>query len=257
MLPKGLGLLTQNKKEEMPMKRMNNKGAITIGISLVVAAAVIIGVSVFVYSTFYNIDKVQQIVTPQVIVTPPSDTVQHPDFDIVPTAQTTGYNPFNALNSEKTRFTVPAWSNQTGHTIVEIDNSTWEDPRMEFVVTPIPFGGADADDLATIYFEVSNYDARIETSSDTYRLLVKDGGNYQVNWSDAGTGTPDLYIEGTSTMLMTGTVTLYLDFDVTGSSFSRMDDNDGIDMTITFHNADWTWSETYTVTFVSQFSWGA
>jgi hypothetical protein len=220
-----------------------------------VIALIVCGFGIYAYDTMVGFDTpADDVPDTQTIVVDTSTDVLYPEFDITPSAVTSGYNAFCTLNSDETLFTVPGWSNQTGHTIYEIDNSTWVDPRIQFICVPVPPAGSDADTLATIYFEVSNYDAYVDADTDNYRFMTKSSGKYQVNWSD---GTNDWYVSGSDTMLMTGTTTLTLDFDVNQASFSRMDDNDATVMTITLHNEDWSWSETFDVSFVSQYSWGA
>lgn len=187
-----------------------------------------------------------------VIVQQPTTTyADEPKFDITPSTVTSGgYNPFTSLNTGKTIFTIPAWANTTGHTIVEIDNTTWEDPRAQFVVIPIPPSGSDADQLATIWFDVSNYDAQIDAdTAATQRLIRKVSGEYQCIWTE---GSNTWYIDGSKTMLMTGNATLTLDFDINQGGMAYMEANDPISLTVTFRNNDWTWSKSYSANFVVQ-----
>jgi hypothetical protein len=181
-----------------------------------------------------------------------ADTTQYPSFDITPSAVTTSgtYNEDTTLNTAKTMFTIPARANTTANTIIHLDNATaWADPRLQFIVVPVPWAGATADHLATIFFDVSNYDARVEADDDNYRLITKSSGEYQVIWTE---GSNTWYVDGSKTMLMTGNATITLDFDVNQGGFARMDINDPIDMTVTFHNEDWSWSKAYTASFEVQ-----
>jgi hypothetical protein len=190
--------------------------------------------------------------TVSVVYTPPTTTYTEPTFEITPSAVTTAgtYNAFTSLNSAETQFTVPAWANTTGHTILEIDNTTWLDPRVQFIIMPIPPSGSDADQLATLWFDVANYDATIDADTAvSQRLITKTSGQYQVIWSE---GSNQWFIDGSKTLLMTGNATLTCDFDVNQAGMSYMETNDPIALTITFRNNDWTWSKSYTCNFVVQ-----
>lgn len=169
-------------------------------------------------------------------------------FEITPTAVVTSYNPDLSLNSAKTIFTCPAMANTTAHTLVEIDNTTWENPRMHFVLKPIPWGGADADDLATVYFKVDNPDLTIDTStSGNYYLVTKSGGNRQCIWNDGSTTN---YVSGSTTMLLTQSTNVTLDLTINQDSASRIENTyDPVSVTFTFYNADWSWSKSYTFSF--------
>jgi hypothetical protein len=185
-----------------------------------------------------------------------SGDAQYPTFDITPSAVTTAgtYCEDTTLNTAKTVFTVPAWGNTSSDTIIHRDNSTaWQDPRLQFQVVPVPYAGADADDLATIYFEVDNYDVIVDVADATNeRLITKTSGEYQVIWTE---GSNTWYVDGSKTMLLTGNVTLYVDFDVNQAGFANIPENDSVDLTVTFHNGDWSWSKSYTVTFMIQYAW--
>jgi hypothetical protein len=195
-------------------------------------------------------------------ITPgPSSGYQYATWDITPSAIITGgYNVDATLNSAKTVFTVPAMANLTGasEVLVELDNTTWENPRMQFVLKPLPWAGADADDLATIYFEVNNPDLTIETSTTgNYYLLTKTGGNRQAIWTVSGLTS---YVEGSHTVLLTGNATITLDLTVNQDSAGRIENTyDPITLSITFHNGDWSWSKSYNIDFMltNTWSWGS
>lgn len=193
--------------------------------------------------------------TTTIIVDDGGGNLQYPEFDITPAAVTTAGTYLNetTLNSGKTMFTVPSWGNATGDTLWDITNNTWYDPRCSFQVVPVPFAGANADDLATFYFTVSNYDAVVDIDDAVDQTLItKSSGEYQVIWTE---GSNTWYVEGSKTLLLTGNATMYLDFDVNQAAMANSDMNDMIDLTVTFYNADWSWSKSYTVSFVVQYSW--
>jgi hypothetical protein len=191
--------------------------------------------------------------TQQIIYQTQDTTAQYPEFDITPGVDTTSgtYNEDTTLNTGKTMFTIPARACTTGHTIIHLDNTTaWADPRLTFGVIPVPFAGADADDLATICFEVENYDAYIDIDDAVnQRLITKSTGDYQVIWRQDSTVW---YVEGEKTMLMTENISLTLDFDVNQVGFSYMDLNDPVELKVKFSNKDNTWSKSYTASFEVQ-----
>lgn len=164
------------------------------------------------------------------------------EFDITPAAGNVA-----VLNSGKDGFNVPARADQLNHTIIQEDNATaWLAPTFTFTIDPIPFSGADADDLATIYYEVYDPEVTIDTSSDTYKLFTKSGGHRQILWMEGGNVE---YVDGSFTMLMTGNLTITLSMTVTQDSFSRMESAfDATTVYVKFSNGCG-WSEIYPVDF--------
>ena len=233
------------RKQTPMLKNLNPVWAGVIGVLLIIPG--------FFYGVMPMMPEMSSDINVDVEVpdtTPPSQILQYPEFDVTPSAVVVTYNSDTTLNSGKTMFTVPALARTVTHAITHLDNTTaWADPRLQFDIIPVPYTGADADDLATIYFTVSNYDARIDADDDTYRLITKSSGEYQVIWTE---GSSTWYVEGSKTMLLTGNATIYLDFDVNQGGMSRMDINDPIDLTVTFYNGDWSWSKSYTVSFEVQ-----
>lgn len=169
------------------------------------------------------------------------------EWEITPSAVTTGsYCSDTQLNSAETIFTVPAMANTTAHIVNETDNTSWNDPRLQFEVNPVAPQGATADDLATLKYRVKNPDVTIDSSSDTYYLFTKSGGQRQLKWV---IGSSTDYVTGSKTMLLTGNETIYLDLDVNSDSFSRMSNTfDPVTVVIEFYD-DSGFSETYSVNF--------
>jgi len=169
-------------------------------------------------------------------------------FDITPSAGTV-----TVLNSAKDGFTVPARANQTAHTLIQEDNSTaWANPTATFYIEPEAWLGADNDDLASIYYEVYDAEIAVDTSTDSYKLFTKTGGNRQVIWTGSGTE----YVEGSCTLGMTSNVTLTLTFTVTQDSMSRIENTyDPVTVKVRFYNACGTWSEIYDVDFLLVDTW--
>lgn len=176
--------------------------------------------------------------TPQATIT----TIECPTFDVTPSAGTIAL-----LNSAKDGFTIPARANTTAYTLIQEDNATaWANPTCTFDIVPEPYLGADNDDLATIYYEVYDAEIAVDTSTDSYKLFTKTGGNRQVIWTGDGTK----YVDGSSTMQMTGNVTLTLTFTVTQDSMSRIENTyDPVSVYVKFSNKCG-WSETYKVDFI-------
>ena len=170
------------------------------------------------------------------------ETVSCPTFDITPSAGT-----ITILNSAKDGFTVPARANTSAHTLIQEDNSTaWANPTCSFYIQPEPFLGADNDDLATIYYEVYDAEVSVDTSTDSYKLFTKSGGNRQIIWTGSGTE----YVSGSHSMQMTENVTLTLTFTVNQDSMSRIENTyDPVSVYVKFYN-NCGWSETYKVDFL-------
>lgn len=170
------------------------------------------------------------------------DTVECATFDITPSEGSVA-----VLNSAKDGFTIPARANTTAHTLIQEDNSTaWTAPTCSFTIAPEPFLGADNDDLGTIYYRVYDSEVAVDTSTDSYKLFTKSGGNRQVTWTGSGTE----YVDGSHTMQMTGNVSLTLTFTVTQDSMSRIESTyDPVSVYIEFYN-DCGWSETYKADFL-------
>jgi hypothetical protein len=220
-----------------------------------VVGIVLVGAGVTWGGYDYIADYFETETTPASVTPVTTSAYQYATFDITPSAVTSGgYNVDTTLNSAKTVFTVPAMANQTGHTLTELDNTTWEHPRLSFTLKPQPWAGADADDLATVYYEVNNPDLVIDTSTTgNYYMLTKSGGNRQAIWTSSGLTE---YVDGSATILLTGNVTVTLDLTVNQDSCSRIENTyDPITLSITFHNGDWSWSKTYNIDFMLTSAW--
>lgn len=180
-------------------------------------------------------------------VTPSGSTCA--EFKITPSVSSSEA----VLNSDETTFTVAARANTTAHTITESDNTTWVNPVLQFVLKPdagsVP--AADADKLATIYFEVTNPEIATDDGTDTYKLFTKSSGKRQVIW--AGDSTE--YVDGSSTMLLTENLTLTLTLTCSQDSYSRMENTyDPVRVYVRLYN-DCGWSETYFVDFMLIETW--
>lgn len=187
--------------------------------------------------------------TTQVIIET-EDGYQYADFEIDLTVAASE----GTLSSDETTITVPAYGNQSGYTLLQTDNSTaFVDPDLTFVIEPDTWAGATNDDLATIYYEVRNPDLTIDSSDDTYYLITKSGGYRQAIWDEGGQTN---YVSGKSTMGLTSTATVYLNFTINEASFAHMDEVfDPITVYIDFYNGDHSFSQTFKVQFMLTDIW--
>ncbi len=122
---------------------------------------------------------------------------------------------------------------------------------MNFSVTPIPPTGANADDLATIYFE-SDYNMKY---AGEY-VLDHDGNEetFDATWIRCGADTTTWEHNGQDTMLFTDSAVYQLWYELNSGSTELTEDLQTVGETVswsaTLHNADWSWSQVYTITAI-------
>jgi len=170
----------------------------------VLCAVALAGVGLYGYENIDISGEPAQIAT----------AVECPEFDIVPTVSTGN----GVLNLAETEINIPFLANTTSHTIDEGDNTTWVDTAISFFVSPSALEqGADADQTATVYYEVTSPGQTVDSSSGTYYMVTKTSGR----WQNIFTGSGTEYNSGSHTMLITTNVTLVLtiDTDQTGMSY--------------------------------------
>lgn len=174
---------------------------------------------------------------------------QYATFEITPTGGTTCL-----LKSDKNGFTVPAYANKTGHTLIQTDNSTaWTNPVATFEIEPVMFKDATNKDLAYLEYSVYNPDITIDTTTDSYYLFTKTDGNRQIVWNDSGSVD---YVSGSTQLGMTDNVTLVLTFTVNQGSMSRIENTySSVKVQVKFSNGQ-RWSKVYDVDFTISHSWG-
>jgi hypothetical protein len=152
------------------------------------------------------------------------------------------------LDASEKMLTVPVTVTTGGtHDAIAVNYTAWN-----FTVTPIPPTGANADDLATIYFE-SDYNMKHENE-----YVLKHDGNVETffaNWTRATAGdTTSWDHSGQDTMLYTEDTTYQIAYGLNGGEnalgnvFKTVGET--ITWQLTFHNVDWTWSQVYTVTCI-------
>jgi hypothetical protein len=220
----------------------------------IVIGALILGPFAMGWATFPAEDAPPS--TPGTIIIDEGE-VQYPTFDVDPAvSNTSAAAEVIVLNSDETGFTIPFRANTTQHDIYpqnateDSTGASWFDPEVEFAITPIPFAGADADDLATIYYEVMEPNLEVDAAtSGPYYAFVKTGANRQLEWHVAGSGETQ-YVDGSQTMLMTGNVTVQLYMELDEGSLSRIQNTfDGLTWHVRFYN-NGGWSQTFTMTFI-------
>lgn len=150
------------------------------------------------------------------------------------------------FDASETTYTIPVSVNTGGtHDAIAVNYSA-----INFTATPIPPTGANADDLATIYFE-SDYNIKHESE-----YVFKTNGAETIffaNWTRVGTvgDAPSWDHSGQDTMLLTEDETYQIAYgfnggeNALGNVFKTVGET--ITWHITFHNADWSWSKVYTV----------
>jgi len=174
------------------------------------------------------------------------ELVECPTFDIEPSA----INDVCILNSAKDGFSIPALANTTQHNLSSMANGTWVDPQFSFLIEPIMVQGMDATNLAQIFFEISDPEITIDTSSDEYYLVTKSGGNRQWIFAiDDGDDVRTKYADGSCQMLLTESCYINLTVDINQDSMSRIENTyDKTSVYIIFSNGCG-WSERYALDF--------
>lgn len=172
------------------------------------------------------------------------DTVTGVTFDIDPTDPCVGGGFIDDVtwNDAETICTIPLEITGSG----ELDGNL---TALNFTITPIAPSGSDSTNLATVYFE-SDY---LMKYSGEY-VLEENSDTYFANWTHRS-GTKDQTTDdysGSETMLLTenGYANISYAFDSgTSDIFSAELDSigDQVSWSIRFHNADNTWSQTFTV----------
>ena len=179
-------------------------------------------------------------------------------FDIEASATTTdgSYYPDTTFDEASGLFTVPYKANTTSDLLHEHgDNSSYgDDPRLSFSIkADFPDDACD-DDLAIIYFEVTNPDLYVESDADNY-VLVKSDDKHQATWTDQDGATST--ISGWTSGGIEETLNLTVDLELYETGLAQADVFDGVVMNIKFHNKANTWSESYQIAFICTESWAS
>jgi len=178
------------------------------------------------------------------------------EFEISASAVTTDgtYYPDTTFDDGTNIFTVPYRYNETSDTLTEhTDNSTYgDDPRLSFTIKPELQDDSDDDDLAVIYFEVTNPTAYTGSDADNY-VLVKTDDIHQARWTDDDGGVTNITGWSSGGVEETQTVTLDLELYETGLAQATV--LESTSLTLKFSNKAGTWTESFTVQFIPTFSW--
>jgi hypothetical protein len=201
---------------------------------------------------------------PNIIVNTPDttqDTIAPPTFSVDPTAVTAASGMYgaaaltpistNAFSQDENSFIIPVTVNEGTSYYAFANNYS----AMNFSITPIAPAGADATDLATIYFEsqynmkyndeyVLDYNAA-ETIWDALWVVETFNSATHKSWDHSGSYTT----------LYTTAYTLSLLFELNGANSELPDQfhtvGDTVSWTVTLHNSDWSWSKTVTVNAIT------
>jgi len=179
------------------------------------------------------------------------------EFSIEAEALTTDgtYYPDTTYDESSGMFTIPYRSNLTGDSIYEHgDNSSYTDhPVLNFTIKA-DFDDATDDDLAKIHYEITNPSQHVGTDTDNY-VLIKKSNEFMAWWidQDAGNSTVTGYTSGG----IEETLWVNLHMQLYGAGLSQADLLEPTVLNIKFSNPAGTWSETFTVQFISTHEWGA
>src|SRR4030042_2432367 len=179
------------------------------------------------------------------------------EFDIEASAVTTDgtYYPDTRYSEATGIFTVPYGANTTSDTLLEDgDNSSYtDDPRLNFTIKADFPDNEDDNDLAIIYFEVTNPTLYVD-DSDNY-VLVEDDDERQAIWTDQDGITST--IEGWTSGGIEEILTVTLDLELYEAGLSQADAYDDHILNIRFHNKANTRSETFQVVFECTGTWAS
>jgi hypothetical protein len=242
------------KKHAGPLKHFNPVLGAVLGVALIIPG--------FYWGVAPNLPGFEDyggVQPTTVVVTTPTTNVAVPTFEITPVKNTTGFNLNSTLNSAGTDFTFPFVVTSLDKTDdAAAANSNAVLCRCTFKVTPVAPAGADSTDLATLYYSVTptNY----EVDSDDHYLLMRSNDaeknpilNWTVDLDGAGAkgAVPGYEGEKSTSMLLTDSGNIWLDFVFANQTIAKYFTTlNGIDFTVTFHNEDYSWSDTFTVTAI-------
>jgi hypothetical protein len=154
-----------------------------------------------------------------------------------------------AWNAAETIYTVPLTINYVSASVSRFARNY---TAVNFTLTPVAVAGADNTDLATIYFE-SEYAMKFSGEP----VLLADGNDvYFANWSHCESGGQKYRYSGSLSTLFTSSEVLQcvykLDTTVDDGVAEEMATvGDSVSWAITFHNSDWSWSQTYTILLIT------
>jgi hypothetical protein len=213
----------------------------------------------FIWGIYPNIGSPTSPIQTQqnIVVTQQQETVVPSAFEIDAVAVTAATGCWGAaaitpittttFDAGETTLTIPVTCNLGTAHYAFANNNT----GANFTIRPVAPAGANADDLATVYFEsdyAMTFDGEDVLNSNAAGSIYDAEWNY-LTFSDASHQEWDH--EGSYTMLYTGSITVSLYYQLDGEDGKLADEfstvGDTATWSITFHNSDWSWSQTFTV----------
>lgn len=235
-------LVAAFKKHAGPLKKVNPIVAGALGVLLVIPGFVW-GVMPFL----------PEVAPQQVIVTTPTTTAAVPTFTIEPVKNTTGFNLNSTLNVGKTEFTWPWAVSAADNTGDRTGTTDLVPARATFLVRPVAPVGSDTTTLATIFYSVTP--SNFETQTDRW-LFIRDTYSKQamLNFSAQvrGTsGTTTTFESGSLSLTLTQTGEIWFDALLSNTTVAKYWSTlSSLKLTVTFRNADYSWSASYPITLI-------
>jgi hypothetical protein len=165
-----------------------------------------------------------------------------PSSSWVVTASAGGLNSNETYNAVTRLFTVPVY--------IDTNSLDYTQAALNFSIRPVPYAGQTSQDLAVLYYEITNYNAKFEGEY----ILAESNDERWANWTN-NQGVNEKY-SAQSSMLVTGTAwaNLTLTFDSGASTWAaEVTSNDlyGPIATFTVRFYDnFGWTQTYTVNLI-------
>jgi len=219
------------------------------GVVLVVVGGVFGGYPIL--ADWYNgVSQTAQVNIAGTTNTQGTTSYQYATFSVTPAVgPATGLNTSTfVLSADKLTFTYPIIAWTTTHTIKNSYNNTFVQPSMKFTLNPQAWPGASTTDLAVVYFEFTPLDQTIyPTAGGMYYFLTTTGAQRNARFNNSA-ATLCQYGSGQLSTTFGTPITVYCNCTLNTDSVSRVDTTySPILSTITFHNADHSWSQSYTL----------
>jgi hypothetical protein len=244
------------RKHAGPLKHINPVLGAVLGVALIIPG--------FYWGVAPNLPGFEQYggTQPQTIViqdddTTPTTVLAVPTFELDPGVNTTGFNLNTTLNSAKTEFTFPYRVTSLDNTGDKSGTTANVFARVHWDITPVAPSGADSTTLCAIYYSITptNYDV----NNDERYLVIRANDVLKtpmINWTmqvkgNAGKVSSGSEGEKSTSMLLTDTAEIWLDITFSNTTIAKyLSTLSGMDFTVTFRNADYTWTKSYTITLI-------
>ena len=220
------------------------------GLNPVLAGA--LGVLMIIPGFYYGIMPLMpETETPTQTIVIPETTATVPTFTVEMQRNTTGFQLNSTLSSDSTELTWPFTVNAKDNTADKTTTTEAVPCRATFVITPIAPTGSTTLTLATIYYSITP--TQVETQTDRY-LLIRDVNTKTplVNFTSQIKGTSGTKAaqmgEGSTSMTLTDTGEVWLDMIFQNSTIAKYWSTlSSVTFTVTFRNADYSWSDSFTI----------